>query len=497
MNQAPFVTIPLRDGAQASVALGNVRVGARVYAISAIQDARQVAPDPVTVALRVANERHVVELQPVEPGDAALLLEAIFRLRPELRPAGFDPPATIPAGFPPAVPVANTPLSSMAPSAWGAHPSWPPQPGLYPPPPYVPTDSAPTPQPGSDPGFRHGYRPASAGPQRLADGRLTAIPRSVPELLSGTFELFKAHWRRWLLLGLVALLLPQVLAGVLDTVFHLLGGGDLWAGLPMTQVGTTSGAFAFAGTSPPTGSALLLVALDLLAMAAASTLIAGWVAAVLGSASRDALLGGTPHVGSALRLGVRRAFPAIIASVLSGLFVLLILAPFIALYGIIVTQFGRALVNPNSLDPASEAAATFTVLGCLFLLVSVPCLGFAVYANFRLVLAPYIVATESLGPIAALRRSWSLTQRQWWHTALPIIMIIILTNIIAIPAGFVEYLSFGVAALVITPLVAALTAPLTALAVVGVLYDLRLQREGYASLAHEGTHESEPLSTPT
>ena len=80
MDQEPYITIPLRDGAQASVGRQNMRVGEREFAVADIQDARQVAPNPVTIALRVAGERHGVELQPAQPGDGALLLEAIFRL---------------------------------------------------------------------------------------------------------------------------------------------------------------------------------------------------------------------------------------------------------------------------------------------------------------------------------------------------------------------------------------------------------------------------------
>jgi len=67
--------------------------------------------------------------------------------------------------------------------------------------------------------------------------------------------------------------------------------------------------------------------------------------------------------------------------------------------------------------------------------------------------------------------------------------------IISFPFSFVEYGSYGVAALIVNPLVSALTAPLVALAAVSVLYDVRLRREGYASLASDGMNEEhEPTS---
>jgi len=77
----------------------------------------------------------------------------------------------------------------------------------------------------------------------------------------------------------------------------------------------------------------------------------------------------------------------------------------------------------------------------------------------------------------------------------PLFVISLLAGIISFPASFVEYASFGVAVLVVIPLLAALTAPLVAIAAVAVLYDLRLRREGFASLASEAVG-GEPEPTP-
>lgn len=477
MNQAPFVTIPLQDGTQATVARDALRMGERTFAIDDIQDARQVAPDPVTIALRVANERHVVELQPAQPGDGALLLEALFRLRPELRPAGFEPPTTIPAGFPP-LPAASQPSAT---NAWGAHPSWPPHPGMYPPPSGQYAPSAPP----------YAPRPVPRAP----GGRLSAYPRTAVELIGATFELFVAHWKRWLALGLVALFVPQAVSGVVDAVFHVLSGGSLWAGMPSASQ-SASGGLGITGTALPTGNDLALTALNLLLSALLGALIGGWSAAVFGGAVRDALFGRAPQLRPALRAGVRRVLPAMGTSILGGALVLLILLPVLLLYGIIIAQYGAALADPTSLDPSSPAAATFTVLGCLALLLLVPCGVGAIYVAIRLTLAAYIAATEPLGPVAALRKSWNLTRGQWWHTFLPVVVVALLASILSLPASFVQYASFGVATLVAIPLFAALTAPLVAIVAVGVLYDLRLRREGFAPLAGEANADEKPVSTP-
>ncbi|HEX5547898.1 MAG TPA: hypothetical protein VFX24_10830, partial [Ktedonobacterales bacterium] len=195
-----------------------------------------------------------------------------------------------------------------------------------------------------------------------------------------------------------------------------------------------------------------------------------------------------------LRAGSKRAFAAIGASVLSGALVLLILLPVLVLYGILLTQFGDALKNPNSLDSSSPAGAAFTLLGCLTLLFMIPCIVFAIYVYVRLFLSPYIAATEALGPVAALRRSWNLTRKQWAHVVWPLFVTALVVAIISFPFSFVEYASYGVAALIVNPLISALTAPLVALAAISVLYDVRLRREGYASLATESVGE-EPAST--
>jgi hypothetical protein len=456
-------------------------VGERTFALADIQDARQVAPDPVTIALRVANERHGVELQPAQAADGALLLEALFRLRPELRPAGFELPVTLPAGFPPLPQAAQQPTAS---APWGAHPSWPPHPGMYPPPPQ------PALPPSTPPYASPHYPPVSA-----AGGRLTPYPRGVGELLGATFALFAAHWRSWLLLGLVALFVPQMVNSAVDVVFHVLGGNDLWAGLSLASQSAGGGSLGLGSTALPQGRDLLLTSLDLLLTAIVSALITGWSAAVLGHAGRDALFGRAPQIGASLRSGLKRAFAAMGASIFSGAIVLLIVLPVLVLYGILLTQFGDALKDPTTLDTSSPEGAAFTLVGCLTLLVMAPCIIFAVYVYVRLILSPYIAATETLGPIAAIRRSWSLTRRQWVRVFWPLFAISLLVAIISFPFSFVEYASYGLAALIVNPLISALTAPLVALAAVSVLYDLRLRREGYATLASESVGEEQQEST--
>lgn len=477
MSEQPFLAIPLRDGTQASVSNDALRVGDREFALNDIQDARQVAPDPETVALRVANERFGVELQPAQLGDGALLLEALFRLRPALRPAGFESPVTLPPGFP-----SRPSDTAMPPAAnpWSPRPTVQEQPGVYPP----PLGTYPSPS-------QTGY----ALP-KVAGGRLSPRPRSISELIGATFELFFAHWRRWLLLGLLALIVPEIASGIVDAVFAVLGGSNLWAGLAPASSTAASGTFGLGGSSLPAGRDLLLFALNLAATAIIGVLIGGWSAAVLGNAARNALYGHAPQVRDDVRAGFRRAIPAIGANVLVGLIILLILAPLIVLYSVLLTQFGAAIADQTTLDPSSQAASVFGVLGCLTLLFFLPCGVGSIYVFIRLLLAPYIAATEHVGPRAAVRKSWELTRGSWGHTFTPLMAVWLCTLGISFAVGLLQYASLGVATLVIIPVVAAVIAPLGALACVEVLYDLRLRREGYASLVSESPADDAPVSSP-
>src|SRR5262245_36169066 len=97
---APQVAVPLNDGTQLLIGPNGVQAGEQLYPLATIHDARLVSPRPETIALRLANEG-LVELQPDQQGDAARALEAIYRLRPDLRPAGFEPVSSLPPTFPP------------------------------------------------------------------------------------------------------------------------------------------------------------------------------------------------------------------------------------------------------------------------------------------------------------------------------------------------------------------------------------------------------------
>jgi hypothetical protein len=143
-----------------------------------------------------------------------------------------------------------------------------------------------------------------------------------------------------------------------------------------------------------------------------------------------------------------------------------------------------------------DAAVAIVVIGVLAAVVV------AVWLNIKWVMAPAALMLEGVGPIAALRRSWTLTTGNWWRTfgilVLTAIIVSIITQVVATPVSF---LAFGFGSFTSTPastedalleslpvllIVQAVTAVFTAIGfafqagVTALLYvDLRVRREGF------------------
>src|SRR5262245_33165750 len=171
--------IPLRDGTELRVNTDGVSTSGRRYELERIQDARQVAPEPETIALRIAGVG-LLEFQPQRPGDGRIALEGLYRLRPDLRPAGFVPVALAPGDMlPPPLPASGY--------AGGGF--------------YAPGFTAPP------------YAPPYGGNPNSIGGELTPYPRRFGEVLAAIFQLFGKHLPQWLVLGLLVGVIPGILSG--------------------------------------------------------------------------------------------------------------------------------------------------------------------------------------------------------------------------------------------------------------------------------------------
>lgn len=480
-----LVSIPLRDGTQLSVTSIGVQIGDRLFELARIQDARQVAPDPETVALRVAGAG-LVEFQPARPGDGTVALEALFRLRPDLLPAGFTLPSDAPV--------------------------YPPPPSIYPP--YPPPAGYPLPSaPGASlprGGYlppRYGFSPGAAphSPYGLSpnarQGELTPHPRSIGEILSAIFQLYGKHFRTWLGLGFWVLLIPGIVVAAAQVGFSALAGLDPLA-IPSITATTIAGSCQI---QLPAMSTHDLIARAAIASGGAvvGLLVNGWQVAVLASAGREAVLGRAVLIGPNIRRGTRRLLATLGASLAVLLIFIGMLVPAGVCLGISIAGLLRsnALCDPQAVTAADSVYALLSFAGLFLLLVG----GIlALFLVIRLVLAPVIAATEDVGVGSALRRSWRLTHHHWWRCFGVVILIALITILILMPVvtvfDIIQLIPGALVTLLVTllltPVAQWLTVPFQELAYVVLLFDLRLRREGYEALTKAASAAPSHTSPP-
>lgn len=475
---AALVVIPLQDGSELRVTPEGVRAGDRLYEIERIQDARQVSPNPVTIALRVAGAG-MVEFQPARPEDGVVALEALYRLRPALRPAGFEPVSGMPPGFPPAAAAPYPPTG----------PAVPPQTPYAPYVPYVPPMPYPPPGYMPPPGYRPPYgaplAPGAYGPSpNSMQGELTPFPRRFGELLSAIMHLYGKHFGAWLKLGLL-LVVPQVLLiGALGVAQDELDGVNPFAPVNVATAGTTTGALAADGCTLRLPS---LSAHDLTMLAAftggsvlLSILFGAWQTGVFANAGRDAVLGRRVLAGPSLRRGTRRYVPVLVASVLTPICGLIWMVPGALCLGLAVIDLnGANICDSQALVQSHPTAASLDVIGFVLLLLG--CIATLLFV-VRLALAPYVTATEPIGPFRALRRSWQLTRRSWWRVVGVLLVMVLSIGLFSLVVNAVASVLPAADLLVANPLLQLVVTPLLELTYVVLLFDLRLRREGYAAL---------------
>src|SRR5262249_15323969 len=155
--------------------------------------------------------------------------------------------------------------------------------------------------------------------QDTSGGRFTPLPRDIGSILSAVFSLFGAHWRVWIILGLLVSFIPGALSGAGQVMSYLGVGLDPW--------GPPANSTVNVGSATPTLLPFEGTAIQPLFLVLAGALI--FVAALLGTleiaafgvAARDALFGQAPRVGNSIASGLRRFFPVFFTSIISRLLV--------------------------------------------------------------------------------------------------------------------------------------------------------------------------------
>jgi hypothetical protein len=480
----PPTVIPLQDGTELRIDDLGIHVGGQVYPLSQLQEARLVALSPETVGLRIEGAQ-LLTVVPARPGDAAVALEAIYRIRPDLRPAAFGP--------------------SMAPGVW---PYGPPPPGypLFPPygplpPGYPPPGTYGPPPPGYPIVPPGGVPPAfSPGPYGGANGRRPGLgpwPLGIGDTIGTAFRLYFQNFRQFALLGLAVALWPALIAGALLTGYAALFGLDVRVGFLqnlLNLANSNSPTLAPVLFNPPqlSGAQIAGLVAGGVALVVLLLLLAAWQTGALAIGAREAVAGRPVRVETAARGGLQRTLPVLGATVvIAGISL-----------GIILVADSPIIATVALARTAGSGSS-----GSRIVLVLLPFLGSILYAGgialvyyltVRLGLAPYAAASDGLAAGRALGRSWSLVRGNWWRTFLPILVI---SFAVGLPTGIVSVLalilSIAGAFLVALPVVTAIAAPLTAVTYMVIYYDLRLRQEGYPALAHELNLPSFGGSPPT
>ncbi|HEU5343623.1 MAG TPA: hypothetical protein VFU60_04710 [Ktedonobacterales bacterium] len=486
----PPTRAPLIDGRDLRVEADGVHVGEQFYPLTQIQEARMLFLRPETIALTLASVGQV-EYSFARPGDGVAALEALYRLRPETRrPDAPAPALDAPAGYlasvapPPAqpqpsMPYAPTALPGGQPGApFGApHTGYPPAPypSYAPYAPYPPRQMAPVPFP---PPVVEAYGPS---PNRTHAG-LTPAPRAAGQLIGSTFHLFGKRLGPLLALALVVAALPSAAIALLDSLVSALSGVNPLAGAPnpLDTLQQMVNGQTPATTAPATTAATPLdTTIGLLSLIAVvlTLLVAAWTQAALTVGAREVTLGRRLSIRACAREGLTRLWPTLWA--------------LFFLYGVlaIIAIPGLGLALAFVLGPSEPGAgAQVTPADALALAIMA-----GVITAITLMIVAYLWSRFALYPTAAalglpqpLRVAFTLTAFGWWRVFSALLVVTLVTLALTLSASAAQLLSVAVAAVLLAPLAQLIAGPLGALIRVGVLYDQRLRREGYALFQQEG-----------
>ena len=477
----------LVDGRELRVTEAGVSIGERMHPLARIQEARLLFLRPETIGLRLADIGQV-EYSFARQGDGEAALEALYQLRPDLRRDDAPAPAPeAPADY--FKPVEEP--QPLAPPAVAPAPGVPygaPRPGYPAMAPLTPQYTRPLGPALFPPQVIEAYGPE---PNRT-HAELTPAPRTAGQLIGSAFRLFGKRLSALLALALLVATLPSIITALLDAIVTALGGVNPLAGAPnpldaLQQVANGQSATATAAattTATPLDAALSLLSLAAVVLA---LLVAAWSQAALTVGAREATLGRPVSVRACAREGLTRLWPT-----LWSLFFLYGVLGVIAIPG-----FGLALafvLGPT--DPAVSAqvsAQDTTAFAIIAGIIAAATILIVAYLWTRFALYPTAAA---LGLPQPLRLSLSLSSFGWWRIFSALLVVTLVASLFIIPASAAQLYSVALATVALAPLAQLVAGPLGALIRVGVLYDQRLRREGYALFLQEGLAQPVASSAP-
>ncbi len=476
----------LIDGREFRVDADGAHVGERVHDFAHMQEARLLFLRPETLGLRMSDVGQV-EYSFAAPGDGMAALEAIYQHLPELRRADTPPPApeAPPNYFAPVAPPEPVPAPAPSPiyapdGRFGAAPYGsygPPQP-RYPRsvPGMLPLPPAPIP-------FPQATLDAYGPDANTTRAELTPTPRTAGQLISNAFRLYGKRFSALFTLTLVVATLPMMFLALANALLMWLGGDNPLAGtpslLPMLQQALNGQTPTNPTTTSATATTPLATFLSLagLVVAVLSLLVLGWSQATLTVGAREATLGRPINLRACAREGLSRAWATLMSLIVFYVLLFIVAAPGLGL-ALALALTPNVRTAGVQFTPA-DTTGFYVAAG----LIAALTLAFLAYIWTRFALYPI---TTALGMPQPLRRSLALTAFGWWRVFAALLVITLFTSLFTVSANLAQFVSLALSAVALAPLAQLIAGPVGALVRVGIVYDQRLRREGYALFQQEG-----------
>ena len=321
-------------------------------------------------------------------------------------------------------------------------------------------------------------------------------PLGLGDLLDGAFRIYRAHFVRMLLTAAIFF----VPLGILST---LLLGAVVGGYTDLLGVAVNEPVYGDSIATTVASSLFFALALFVVGILNFICTMLGFLSLTVQSLS--VLEGGAVTVLPSIRLGLGHLWRFLaMALIVVVLFLVLVTATYMA---VLIVFFGFALLVGLLLAPAGDNPIVLIGVMGLTVLFSGAALGVIVLPLLALVArwlaAPVVLVAERLGPLAALGRSWHLTQHQTWRGILLVILLSILNFVVlGLPVALLQWLLLVALTPEVLELVSGLVAgislvfnmlwqPFLAIALVLLYFDLRVRRESYDLELQIGTIEAE------
>jgi membrane-anchored glycerophosphoryl diester phosphodiesterase (GDPDase) len=314
-------------------------------------------------------------------------------------------------------------------------------------------------------------------------------PLGLGDLLDRSFRLYRARFIPFLLTAAIFLAPLGIMSGLLSGNF-ITGYVDALSMLTSSPNLPADDRFytLFGGMAGFATFVILIAILGLIANAVVTLSLTNQGIATL---HEEPLA-----MGESIRRGLRRLgsyiWLLIVQGVVIGLATLAVLIPiFILIFALTFAGAAMSAALFSETDNIFVAIGLMVLIACGSFLMMLVVVAPATYLGARWIVAIPALVNEDLSATDALRRSWRLTgSRAWRAIGYLILLGLISTIVVSLPASFIQQILFIAAPSSAMPLFLSLSTAISSIftviwtpfyvcAIVLLYYDLRVRAEGY------------------